>query len=70
MSELIGFQILLIITLVILASRDSLSTHFKAEYIHVNMNGVSAGIDSLLGHSNKAQFSGTQKLENHRLQNL
>ena len=40
-------------TLVILASQESVSTHFKAEYIHFHMNGVSAGVDSSLEHSNK-----------------
>ena len=49
---ILSFQILLITTLVILASQDSLSTHFKAEYIHFQMNGVSAAIESLLDHSN------------------
>ena len=46
------FHILLIITLVILASQESLSTHFNFQ-----MNGVSLDIDSLLGHSNKKQQS-------------
>ena len=52
-----SFQILFIITLVFLASRDSLSTHFKAEHIHFHMNGVSDGIDLLLGHSKKRKES-------------
>ena len=51
------------IILVILASQESLSAHFKAEYIHFYMNGVSVDIDSLLEHSNKKtkciQFPGT-----------
>ena len=46
------FQIMLSITLIILASQENLSTHFKAEYIHFHMNGVSAGIDSILEHNN------------------
>ena len=43
----LSFQILLTITLVILASQESLSTHFKTDYINIHKNGVSAGIDSV-----------------------
>ena len=47
------FQILLTITLVIFASQETLSTHFKADYINFHMNGLSADIDSLWEHINK-----------------
>ena len=46
--EFLSFQILLTLTLVLLASQESLRTHFKHEDIQFHMNGVLARIDSLL----------------------
>ena len=51
--EILIFQILLTVTLVILASQESLSSNYNAEYIGFYNNVFSAGTDSLWEQSNK-----------------